>query len=126
MKKLEKMMLEGIRDNDLKKVAWALNLGLDINTLLDGFTPLHLAVIWNRIEIAKLLIDSGADVMAKEDRYGRTPLHEAVYWRNIELAKLLIASGADVNAKTNYGFTPLHRAYSQKMKALLREHGAIE
>ena len=125
MKKLEKMMLEGIKQNDLKKVAWALNLGLDINTLLDGFTPLHLAAYGDNMELAKLLIDSGADLEAKNEN-GETPLHLAAWGDNIEIAKFLIDSGADVNAKTNYGFTPLHRAYSQKMKALLREHGAIE
>ena len=91
MKKLKKMMMEGIKQNDLKKVAWALNLGLDINALLwGGFTPLHLAIYWNKIEIAKLLIDSGADVNAK-DYKGDTLLHWA---KSREMRALLREHGA--------------------------------
>ena len=121
MQKLKKMMMEGIKQNDLKKVAWALNLGLDINALLwGGFTPLHWA---KNIALVELLISAGADVNVK-DYKGDTPLHRAVWMDNIELAKLLIASGTDVNAKDNYGETPLHLAKSEEMKVLLEQHGA--
>ncbi len=58
------------------------------------------------LEIAKLLIDNGADIHAK-DFYGHTPLHKTGRSRNSEVAKLLITSGADVNAKDDSGQTPL-------------------
>ena len=75
------------------------------------------------VELAKLLIDSGADVRAK-NKWGYTPLHWAIRKNKIEIAKLLIDSGADVGAKDDDGQTPLHEAKSQEMKTLLKEHGA--
>ena len=50
---------------------------------------------------------------------GETPLHTASYWNRIETAKLLIDRGADLEAKDVEGRTPLHRAQSDEMRALL-------
>jgi ankyrin repeat protein len=83
-----------------------------------GWTPLDWACERDNLEIAKLLIDRGADVDAK-DMYERTPLHFASNWNRIEIAKLLIEAGADVKVKDNGGRTPLHLAQSDKMRALL-------
>jgi len=58
------------------------------------------------LEIAKILIEHGADVNAR-DQDGLTPLHNTAWTNNGEVAKLLIANGADVNAKDNYENTPL-------------------
>ena len=86
-------------------------------------TVLHVASWYGDEELAKECLQAGIDVNAK-DIDGRSPLYVAVQEDNIDLAKFLIDSGADVNAKGEYGFTPLHRAKSQKMRNLLREHGA--
>ena len=126
MKKLEKMMQEGINEHDLKKVAWALNLGLNINGVLnDGMPPLHSAVYRGNIELAKLLISLGADVNVKDDS-ANTPLAWAVSYGRIELAKLLISAGADVNIKWGH-YTLLHWAVSYnllEMTKLLIDSGA--
>ena len=121
MKKLEKLLWEGINTNDLKKVTWALNLGADVNAKTnDGSTPLH----WvGSAVVAKLLIESGADVQAVND-WGFTPLHWASWGGHTETVNLLIEAGADVNAKGWNGETPLYWANSEEMKALLIEHGA--
>jgi ankyrin repeat protein len=114
MKKLEKMMQEGINENDLKKVAWALNLGLNINGVLnDGMPSLHWAVRVGNVVIAKFLISLGADVKAKDDS-ANTPLAWAVSYGKIELAKLLISAGADVNIKWGH-YTLLHWAVSYNL-----------
>ena len=71
-----------------------------------GCTPLHGAATRGNVEVAKLLISSGANVNAR-DTIGWTPLHFA---ENVEVAKLLISSGANVNARGIAGVTPLHFA----------------
>ena len=106
-----------------------------------GTTPLH----WIRndnVEIAKLLIDNGADVNAKTKKFFKTkfgkftssptisilaqstPLHIAILNKHIKTAKLLIENGADVNAKYSYGYTPLHIINNIDIIKLLIDKGA--
>jgi ankyrin repeat protein len=75
--------------------------------------------------IAKLLIDKGTDVNAKDNWYW-TPLHSAVY-KDKEMVELLITRGANVNVRDGAGRTPLW--YGEKnghteIVELLRKHGA--
>ena len=63
-----------------------------------GAMPLHLAAFFNGPEVAKLLIDNGAEVNAK-DEDGATPLHLAAQKNTAAVVKLLIDNGAAVNAK---------------------------
>jgi len=51
------------------------------------------------IEIAKLLIDNGADVNFHFNKNMFTPLYYAMFFNNFDLATLLIQNGADVNAE---------------------------
>ena len=93
MKKLEKMLFEGIENNDLRKVALALNLGADVNLKNKfGSAPLAWAVCRDNITMVKLLISAGADVNAK-NKWG-TPLHWAVDVGHKELQDLLKQHGA--------------------------------
>lgn len=61
-------------------------------------TPLHVAVVEEKIEDVSKLISKGADVNAR-DIYKVTPLHLAVETRNLSIMKLLLDAGADVFAK---------------------------
>ncbi len=80
----------------------------------DGFTGLHLAVFFGHAEIARLLLDRGAeiDAIAANLSFARnaTPLHSAVAANRKELVKILLLHGANVNATQDGGFTPLHGA----------------
>ena len=75
----------------------------------EGYTPLHLAVYYNRKEVVKYLLAGGANVNAK-CRFGFTPLHMAAEGASKEITELLLARGADVNASENHGIKPLHFA----------------
>ena len=97
-------------------------LFLSLYILQDGQSPLHDAGSNNHIEMAQLLLASGADVNVKEKviwytitlryiillllflslyilQYGQSPLHDAGSNNHVEMAQLLLASGADVNIK---------------------------
>jgi hypothetical protein len=60
--------------------------------LVDGMA-LHRAALHDDVELARLLIDAGANVDAL-DWYWGTPLEEARKWNSKEVASLLLASGA--------------------------------
>jgi uncharacterized protein len=97
----------------------------------DGWTPLHLASFFGHEEVARILLDRGADVNARSrsERFAKenTPLHAAAANRQVGVAEVLIANGADVNARDGSGFTPLGLAASGKndlLVVILLEKGA--
>jgi ankyrin repeat protein len=74
-------------------------------------TPLASAMATAQIEIAKTLIEHGANVNAKAAS-DLTPLHTAAARGNIEAATLLLEHGADINATTTDGKKPI--AYAEE------------
>ena len=62
---------------------------------LEGW-DLHRAARENRADTARALIDSGAEVDAR-DEDGRTPLHWAVSYHSLDVARLLIERGANTD-----------------------------
>ena len=68
---------------------------------------LHWAAENGLTEIARLLLDQGSDVNAR-DNFSNTPLHLAV--RHPAMVELLLARGAQVGARNAFGNTPLHLA----------------
>ena len=80
----------------------------DVNTVdpYTGKTPLMNAASIGHTEVAKKLIEHGADVNAKDDT-GATPLMLAAAFGHKETAELLLDKGADINAKNEIGATAL-------------------
>lgn len=64
----------------------------------NGKTPLMWACQKRHLEIALILVASGANINAK-DKDNKTALKYAVESGNMELIKLLLAQGADTGAK---------------------------
>ena len=76
-----------------------------------GFTPIHWTARNGYEDVAKLLVEHGVDVNAKETAVGQaTPLHVASTYNHLAVAKLLLASGANVNSTDKWGGTPLQYA----------------
>jgi ankyrin repeat protein len=72
---------------------------------------LHQASQGGSLEVARLLVEHGADVHC-QDKFGWTPLHVASKFRHLDVTLLLHEQGADINPKTQSIWTPLHVASS--------------
>ncbi|MEX2236700.1 MAG: ankyrin repeat domain-containing protein [Dehalococcoidia bacterium] len=67
-----------------------------------GVSAIHAASAADRSDIVALLIESGADVNARQQR-DFTALHAAAQHGNAEMARMLLEAGADSGAVTNEG-----------------------
>ena len=96
-----------IISGNLVVVKQHIEAGSDINKKdqMSGSTPLITAATFDQQEIAKALIDAGADLSIKNND-GATPLHVAAFFCRVEIAQSLLDAKADKNAKNNFGATP--------------------
>ncbi len=69
------------------------------------FTVLHYAVFMDDLDLAKQLVEKGADVSAK-NRHNIEPLFFAADNDNLEMVKLLVENGVDVNNRDYNGGNP--------------------
>ncbi|XP_031144766.1 B-cell lymphoma 3 protein homolog [Sander lucioperca] len=76
----------------------------------EGLSPLHLAVLRGHKDLAKMLLDAGADINAMDIKSGQSPLVHAVESNNADMVHFLIESGCDVNSQSYSGNTALHSA----------------
>jgi ankyrin repeat protein len=103
--------------------------GADVNAVspLDGFRPIHLVTMPNRVDLIRFYVANGVDVDSRSvecqgldisecnrgpcsGTHDRTPLMVACGEGFIEAVKCLLDLGANVNARNSAGQTPLHFA----------------
>nr|XP_032813791.1 ankyrin-2-like [Petromyzon marinus] len=78
-------------------------------TTESGFTPLHIAAHYGNVNVARLLLECGADPNYMANN-GISPLHVAAKRGHSELVTLLLSLGGNIDARTRDGLTPLHCA----------------
>lgn len=100
-------LFDAAKAGDLEAVEDFVAIGRDVDeTDEGGRTPLHFAVAYGHVAVARELLSSGASVDAKEQQ-GNTPLHYACGYGRAELVNLLVGAGADAAAENGEGKTPL-------------------
>lgn len=88
----------------------------------DGFPAVGLAVFFRHPDLARALIERGADVNAAARNALRvTPLHAAAAMRDSATMQLLLDHGADVNARQQLGYRALHTAAQHGDEAMVEQ-----
>lgn len=85
-----------------------------------GFTLLHTAVLLQRLDVARLLLEAGAEVETHSEK-GCTPLQDAVAAGHREAAEVLLAWGADPAAEDAAGMSAIRIAELSGRTSLLEE-----
>jgi len=104
------------QDGDLDAVSRLVAEGEDINAFDDlGKTPLHYAADREHVEVARYLIEHGANVNAHhEPTLGNTPLGDVAATCSYVMAKLLVDAGSDPTIPGWMQLTALDRARKRK------------
>lgn len=123
-------LLYAVREDCLECVKTLLSAGADINmTDPDNVSPLILALVNMKFDVAKYLVEQGADV-DQWDRWGRTPLYAATDLNivpasqrgdvppvqnssGLEVARMLLERGANVDYALKLPPLPREIAYDR-------------
>jgi len=91
---------------DLDAIQQHIQAGSDLNAKEPavGSTPLISAAVFGKTEIARALIEAGANVNLKNNE-GSTALHSAAFLCRLEIVETLLEHGANKDLLNNYGST---------------------
>lgn len=100
---------ESVIENDFESFYDLLLSGIDVDIVdNNGLTALYYAAQWGRLEMARCLIERGANIEHVDD-FGNTPLMRAclTFNRNgVDMIALLISAGANIDAQNYSGNSP--------------------
>lgn len=82
---------------------------LDADVNKPGWAPLHYAATGGHLKVMELLLEENAFIDAQAPN-GSTPLMMAAYYGTPEAVKLLLQAGADLNMRNQHGFSALDLA----------------
>ncbi len=123
-------LMSATRGRRLKAVEFLLEKGADPDAMTDeGETALQMTAQgdWRanlKLEMARRLLEAGADPNLAEPDRKISPLHWAAIGGNVGIVRLLLESGAHVNPRDYKGRTPLSWARDADVRQVLRNHGA--
>ncbi|KAM8855275.1 ankyrin repeat domain-containing protein 10b isoform 3-T3 [Spinachia spinachia] len=75
-----------------------------------GWTPVHWAAHFGKLECVMRLVQVGSGVNAVTSRFAQTPIHIAAFGGHPECLLWLLRAGADINRQDYVGESPIHKA----------------
>ncbi|XP_056110279.1 ankyrin repeat domain-containing protein 10a [Rhinichthys klamathensis goyatoka] len=75
-----------------------------------GWTPIHWAAHFGKLECVMRLVQVGCEVNALTTQFAQTPAHIAAFGGNPECLLWLLHTGAEINRQDYVGETPIHKA----------------
>lgn len=106
-----KTFIRAVQKSQFNLIKSYLDVTPDFLTLtFKSFSVLCIAVNDNNINVAKFLLDQGADVNIGIPELNRTNLHVAIFHGYLELATMLVSYKADIRARDLLGLNVAHHA----------------
>lgn len=116
----KQMLSRAVVGGDAAEVQRLIERGADVNETSGCLTPLQSAVWYSHLDIARVLIQAGANVNALSSVGRLTAIHLAMERNSTAMVRLLINAGANVNAMDGRGDTPMMVAARFNLVDLLR------
>ena len=127
-----------ISDNDVERVDTLLASDKNLaNSTDETPPPIHWAIYQDRLQIAEMLLDHGADLERRDQDRQATPLDYAIVYARKDIIPVLIARGANLSGKLElaekgasggfeeFGELPSRKAYGE-IVALLRRLTSVD
>ena len=93
-----------------QSVSSLIDIGASLTQQVQGWAPIHYAVLSQDQKIAELLLSKDKTLIDSQSQNGSTPLHFAVSNSCLQMVLFLLSNGANPNIANNLNQTPLHLA----------------
>ena len=123
-------IFDAIENNNVDEMNSFITNDVDPDSMKeDGSSVLIKAIIYERNEFVKSLLEKGANPNLQVTTYNTAPLHVAVRRKNRKIVNLLLEKGADPNIQNQEGYTCLFiiaasKDFNSEMATILLENGA--
>lgn len=118
MDEMIKKLHEAVAMGDIRAATELLDSGAPVDGLKEEVTPLRVAAWHGHFNIAKLLVERGANVNYAARKDIGTPIMSAALMGNESVMRLLFEKGADINNQAHTGGTALFCSCVRGLSAL--------
>jgi ankyrin repeat protein len=100
-------------DAPLEVIKYLVSLGAPVSLKdINGYTPLHISVETDRLDLVEYLLAAGAEPNLKTNLTNLTPLHLAAESTSAEILAILLERDAECDVLDRHDNSPLHLAVS--------------
>jgi len=116
---------------DIAEILIQAGASMTLLSLIDGYSPLHLAIRAGHVNVCKLILKHGGRnvVDQRDENRGFTPLMISVQQRNHTIMKLLVSHGADVSIGVPSRINPAYTEFDYtalRIARMLMDRVAVE